>query len=144
MTCRKQNLPGKLKYWYIQLAKAILVAVLVLGFTNCATTFGGRHNTLVFKTDNAEKAKVYLDGEYIGEAPGKILLKRTTIQHGSILEIKAEGYETQKYLILRKPHVIYTLADVFTGGVWLGVDYATGNIYRPSPRMFSYTLDNIQ
>ena len=144
MTTGKLKLKGKLKYWCIQLAKIFFVAVLALGFTNCATTFGGRHNTLVFKTDNTVEAKIYLDGNYIGDAPGKILLKRTTIQHGSSLEIKAEGYETQKYLILRKPHVIYTLADVFAGGVWLGVDYATGNIYRPSPRMFSYTLNKVQ
>jgi len=144
MTFRELIFPGKLKHCCIQLAKVFVITILLLGFTNCATTFGGRHNTLVFKTDNAIKAKVYLDGKYIGDAPGKILLKRTTIQHGSTLEIKAEGYATQKYLILRKPHVIYTLADVFTGGVWLGVDYATGNIYRPSPRMFSYTLNNIQ
>lgn len=131
MTFRKRIFPGKLKLCYIQLARAFIITILVLGFTNCATTFGGRHNTLVFKTDNAVKAEIYLDGNYIGEAPGKILLKRTTIQHGSTLEIKAEGYKTQKYLILRKPHVIYTLADALTGGVWLGVDYATGNIYRP-------------
>ena len=144
MTYRKRELQGKLQPWCIQLAKIFFVTVLVLGFTNCASTFGGRHNTLVFKTDNTVKAKVYLDGNYIGEAPGKILLKRTTIQHGSTLEIKAEGYETQAYLILRKPHVIYTVADVLTGGVWLGIDYATGNIYRPSPRMFSYTLNNIR
>ena len=144
MTTGKQKFQGKLINWYIQLAKIFLVTALVLGFSNCATTFGGRHNTLVFKTNNIVKAKIYLDGNYIGDAPGKILLKRTTIQHGSTLEIKAEGYETQKYLILRKPHVIYTLADVFTGGVWLGVDYATGNIYRPSPRMFSYNLNELQ
>lgn len=144
MTSRKRRFRAKLRLFYIQLSKIFFVIVLVPGFTNCATTFGGRHNTLVFKTDNTVKAKVYLDGNYIGEAPGKILLKRTTIQHGSTLEIKSEGYETQKYLILRKPHVIYTVADALTGGVWLGVDYATGNIYRPSPRMFSYTLNEVQ
>ena len=144
MISRKLRIPGGFKTRDFQLAKIFIVTVLVLGFTNCATTFGGRHNTLVFKTDNTVKAKIYLDGNYIGEAPGKILLKRTTIQHGSTLEIKAEGYETQKYLILRKPHVIYTVADVITGGVWLGVDYATGNIYRPSPRMFSYSLNEVQ
>jgi len=144
MISRKLKIPGGLKTWYFQVAKIFFVIVLILGFTNCATTFGGRHNTLVFKTDNTVKAKIYLDGNYIGEAPGKILLKRATIQHGSTLEIKAEGYETQKYMILRKPHVIYTVADVITGGIWLGVDYATGNIYRPSPRMFSYSLNEVQ
>ena len=144
MSYRKRGFQTKLKLCCIQLTKIFLVTVLVLGFTNCATTFGGRHNTLVFKTENTVKAKIYLDGNYIGEAPGKILLKRTTIQHGSVLEIKADGFETQKYLILRKLHAIYILADVFTGGVWLGVDYATGNIYRPSPRMFSYTLNEVQ
>lgn len=72
MTYRKQRFRTKLKLCYIQLARAFIITILVLGFTNCATTFGGRHNTLVFKTDNAVKAKIYLDGNYIGEAPGKI------------------------------------------------------------------------
>lgn len=118
-----------------------LVAVVLFGLQSCATVFGGRNNTLVFKEDSSASAKVYLDGEYIGDAPGKIKLKRTKIQHGSTLEIKAEGHEPLKYLILRKQNTVYTILDVVTGGVWLGIDYSTGNIYRPNPRVFNYKLN---
>ncbi len=119
----------------------ILVIVMAIGLQSCATVFGGRTNTLVFKADSLQKARVYLDDEYIGDAPGKIKLKRTKIQHGSTLEIKAEGQEPMKYLILRKQNAIYTILDVVSGGVWLGIDYSTGNIYRPVPRVFNYDFD---
>ncbi len=127
----------KIKTFYA--AFFVLFTLIVLH--GCATVFGGRQNTLVFKADSLHKAQVYLDGEYIGSAPGKIKLRKTKIQHGSTLEIKAEGHETKEYLILRKQSPVYTILDVFTGGVWLGIDYSTGNIYRPSPRVFSYDLN---
>ena len=117
------------------------VLASIIGLQSCATVFGGRQNTLVFKADSLHKAQVYIDDEYIGDAPGKIKLKKTKIQHGSTLEIKSEGYETKKYLILRRQSKIYTILDVLTGGVWLGIDYSTGNIYRPSPRVFNYDLN---
>ncbi len=116
----------------------ILFTLIILH--GCATVFGGRQNTLVFKADSLSLAQVFLDGEYIGDAPGKIKLKKTKIQHGSTLEIKSTGYETKEFLILRKQSRVYTILDVFTGGIWLGIDYSTGNIYRPSPRVFSYDL----
>ena len=122
-------------------ASAILLLFIlfaVLG-QSCATVLGGRSNTLVFKSEDAVSAKVYLDGGYIGDAPGKIKLEKKKIQHGSMLEIQPEGKPSTNYLILRKQSILYTLLDTFSGGVWLGIDVATGNIYRPSPRIFDYT-----
>lgn len=110
-------------------------------FQNCATIFGGRHNTLKFSEESSPVARVYIDGNYVGDAPGKIKVKKSQIQHGSKLEIRAEGYETQSFRILRKQHAIYTIADILTVGVGLAVDYATGNIYRPVPRSFLYELE---
>jgi len=109
-------------------------------FQSCATVFGGRHNTLSFSEESTPIARVYIDGNYVGDAPGKIKLKKSQIQHGSKLEIKAEGFETQSYRILRKQNAIYTVADILTAGVGLAIDYATGNIYRPVPRTFLYEL----
>ncbi len=86
-------------------------------------------------------AKVYIDGELIGEAPGRIKIKKGKIQHGSILEVKADGYKSKEYMILRKQDAAYTVVDLLTGGVALIVDYSTGNIYRPRPRRFEYNLE---
>jgi len=101
---------------------------------------GRWNNTLVFENEAGQTAEIYLDGEHIGDAPGKIKLDSKRIQHGSNLEIKAEGHETQEYMILRKPHPLYVAADAVTGGIWLGIDFTTGQVYRPYPRKFDYVL----
>ena len=118
----------------------ILLLARVL-FQNCATILGGKKNTLVFSEESLPAAKVYIDGELIGDAPGKIVLPKGKIQHGSILEIKADGYEDKEFMILRKQSAPYTVADLLLGGIPLLVDYSTGNVYRPTPRKFEYKLE---
>ena len=122
--------------------KVWLILILTTGILlqSCATIFGGRHNSLVFSENSKPNAKVYIDGNYVGDAPGKIKLKKEIIQHGSKLVIMAEGYEPLEYRILRKQHAVYTIVDILTAGTGLAIDYATGNIYRPVPRSFSYNL----
>lgn len=115
------------------------LALLAFAFQNCATVFGGRSNTLVFKGDSLTTAQVYIDGELVGEAPGKIKLTKDKIQHGSIMEVKANGQDTQEYTLIRKVHPWCTIADFFTFGIGLAIDYGTGNIYRPIPRKFVIT-----
>ena len=121
----------------------LVMSGLFIMFQGCATIIGGRTNTLVFKKESLPQAKIYIDGEYVGEAPGKIRLSKEKIQHGSMLEIKAEGYENETYLILRKQHALYSFVDIVIGALPLGVDYLTGNIYRPDPRSFVYKLEKV-
>ena len=118
---------------------SIILFVTMLLFQGCATIFGGRTNTLVFSEKSLPKAKVYIDGNLVGEAPGKIKLPKEKIQHGSKLVIKADGYKDQEYLLLRKQNAAYTVVDLLMGA-GLAVDYGTGNIYRPKPRSFEYEL----
>ncbi len=120
-------------------AGLVALAILAFAFQNCATVFGGRTNTLVFKGDSLSTALVYIDGELVGEAPGKIKLTKDKIQHGSKLEVKADGQDTQEYTLIRKIHPWYTVADFFTFGIGLAIDYGTGNLYRPIPRSFTIT-----
>lgn len=119
----------------------MLLVFFVFLSQSCATIFGSKANTLVFKADTTQTAQVYIDGELVGEAPGKIKLPKAKIQHGSKMEIKAEGYEVQEYTLIRKVHPWYTVADFLVGGIWLAIDYGTGNILRPIPRSFTYTLE---
>lgn len=102
----------------------------------CATIFGGRTNTMVFTGPADIQSEVFIDDTLVGQAPGKIVVPKQTIQHGSKLEIRADGYETQAYLILRKPHAGLVIADFVVGAVPLIFDTANGNILRPSPRKF--------
>lgn len=119
---------------------SLLIIGSLLLFQSCATILGGRSNTLVFSEESLPSAQVFIDGELIGDAPGKIKVSKAKIQHGSILVIKAEGYSEKEYLLLRKQNAIYSVVDLILGGIPLAVDYTTGNIYRPMPRTFDYEL----
>lgn len=127
----------KIKNSFQRLLLFTLTAILL---SSCATILGGKSNTLVFSEESLPKAEIFIDGELIGEAPGKIKVPKAKIQHGSKLVIKAEGYEEQEYLLIRKPQAAYTVVDFIIGAIPLAVDYATGNIYRPVPRTFDYDL----
>ena len=97
--------------------------------------------TVLDEGSDDARIKVYIDGELIGDAPGKIILPKSKIQHGSILELKADGYENKEYMIFRKQNAAYTVVDLLMGGIPLIVDYSTGNVYRPNPRKFEYKLE---
>ena len=123
---------------YLKILLILVTAGLI--FQSCATILGGKKNTLIFTGENATKAEVYIDDELVGEAPGKIKIAKEKIQHGSILVIKADGFEEKEYTLLRKQNAAYTVVDLILGGIPLVVDYTTGNIYRPNPRKFEYEL----
>ncbi len=120
---------------YYPLLLTLLISLLVLS-QGCATILGGRTNSMVFTGQPDIQSEVFIDDTLVGQAPGKIVLPKQTIQHGSVLEIRTEGYETQEYLILRKPNPGLVLADFALGAVPLIFDVATGNILRPVPRKF--------
>ena len=75
------------------LIKIFLWVIAGIFFSSCATILGGKSNTLVFSEESLPKAEVFIDGEKIGEAPGKIKVPKEKIQHGSILVLKADGFE---------------------------------------------------
>jgi len=120
---------------HYQLLLTLLIPLLVLS-QGCATILGGRTNSMVFTGQPDIQSEVFIDDTLVGHAPGKIVLPKQTIQHGSVLEIRTEGYETQEYLILRKPNAGLVLADFALGAVPLIFDVANGNILRPVPRKF--------
>ena len=120
----------------------IAFSAAIFLFQSCATIFGGRTNSLVFYGEGAPEAQVFVDDELVGQAPGKIVLPREVIQHGSVLEIRKEGSETQEYVLLRKPHTGYMIADFAVGGIPLIFDSALGNLYRPYPRKFDMNSGN--
>jgi len=120
---------------YYPLLLILLIPLLILSH-GCATILGGRTNSMVFSGQPDIQSEVFIDDTLVGQAPGKIVIPKQSIQHGSVLEIRTEGYETQEYLILRKPNAGFMLADFALGAVPLIFDVATGNILRPVPRKF--------
>jgi hypothetical protein len=119
----------------------ILNLTIVFLFTGCATILGGKKNKLMVEDGAPPSAEVWLDGQKLGTTPIDLKLDKHLIQDGSILEIKMDGYETHKDTIIRKVHPWYTLADILTGGVWFGIDLASGNLYRPHNNKLKYKLE---
>ncbi len=117
--------------------------VMAASLSSCATVFAGRKNTVHIKSGSPGGAQVYLDGEYLGDAPFKIRISKYKLQQGSILEIRKEGFETVQYEVRRSPHIGYVLADILSGFIPLVIDVADGNIYRPNTRNVHYTLSPI-
>ncbi|NPD44791.1 MULTISPECIES: hypothetical protein [unclassified Lentimicrobium] len=127
------------KYIY-KLMALLLVIGMVTTMSSCATILGGRKNTIKVNAGSPLAAKVYLDGDCIGETPFKTRIEKRKIQEGSLIEIKKDGYETLRYEVIRFPHVGYVMLDIVTGVIPLIVDVLDGNIYRPNTRNIEYEL----
>lgn len=125
----------------IQKIKYILVfVVFVVLNSSCATIFGGKNNILIVEQGVPANVDVYLDNQKIGTAPFKLKINKYMVQHGSKLEFRKEGYQTDTVTILRKVHPWYAIADLLTAGVGFAVDAANGAIFRPRPNKFEYSL----
>ena len=128
------------KNYFLNIKSVFMALGFVFLLSSCATILDGRKNTIKVKAGSPIAAKVYLDGELIGETPFKIRIEKRKIQEGSLIEIKKEGYETMEYEVIRFPHVGYVALDIVTGVIPLIVDIADGNIYRPNTRNIEYQL----
>lgn len=118
---------------------ATVVAVGII-FQSCATILGGSKDGSRVHNGTPPNAKVYYNGSYVGEAPTNVKVSKNAKQGNSKIEIKAEGFETSTVNMTRKVSVGYTILDICTGVIWLGIDFATGNIYKPRPNKIIYNL----
>jgi len=132
-----------MKKFYLYSISLIALVALIF-FTGCATVLGGKKNQLVVNEGKPPAAEVYLDGQKIGETPINTKLNKYLLQEGSKIEISKAGYQTETIILERKINPWYTIADMLTGGIWLGVDLGTGNIYRPVNNKISYNLEKAE
>lgn len=121
----------------------VTVVAVSLLLPSCATILGGSRDTSRVHNGTPPNAKVYYNGNYVGEAPINVKIPKSAKQGNSKIEIKADGYETSTINMTRKVSVGYTILDIFTGVIWLGIDFATGNIYKPRPNKIIYNLTPI-
>ena len=112
----------------------------IIFLSGCATILGGSRHKIHVKQGNPPDARVYLNGEFFGEAPENVKVQKNARQGNSYLEIKADGYETAKISLTRKVSVLFTLLDIPLI-IPLVIDYATGNIYKPRPNRVDYYLE---
>ena len=120
--------------------KFLGLILIVASLSSCATILGGAKKG-VKVTGEPPNAKVYYNGNYVGEAPVTVKVPRSSKQGNSKVTIKADNYKSQDINLYRKWSIGYTVLDVFTGLVPLAVDIATGNIYQPKPSKIEYMLE---
>ena len=122
--------------------KTIILLVFAIVLQSCATILGGVKDTTRVTQGTPEGAKVYLNGNYISDAPCNVRVNKNVKSGINKIEIKAEGYETQTINMTRKVSIGYVVADaVCTGWIGLIVDFATGCIYKPRPNRIKYSLN---
>ena len=109
-------------------------------FSSCATILSGGKTKIRVCDGMPPNAQVYVDGNYIGTAPCKLKIYKTMKNAQHKIDIKATGYETQTVTTNRKFSAGFFILDIFTGVIWLVVDFATGNLYKQKPKKIHYNL----
>jgi hypothetical protein len=102
---------------------SLVCLILLISVSGCGTLFSGT-SELVTITSLPEKAKVYVNGLYIGVTPVPTSLKRD--QDHSVI-VKKDGYEDASAVLTRKFNAVSILntisilcwiVDAVTGGMW--------------------------
>jgi transcription antitermination factor NusG len=112
---------------------------LSLIFQSCATILSGTKSPVKVKGTPAA-AKVYMNGVYVGQAPVRIKVPRK--KHPNVkIEVKAENYKPVELSLESRLSIGYLGLDILTGLFPLIVDFATGSIYAPYPKVLTYNLE---
>ncbi len=114
-----------------------LVSVVLL--QSCALVLSGRKDKVKVAAGNPNNAKVYYNGEQVGTGSCTVKVNKKSIDN-AVIEVKADGYDTQTFRFSRKLKVGAVVLDCLTGFIWLIPDFATGAIYKAKPQKVSYDL----
>jgi hypothetical protein len=114
---------------------------VIIILPSCATILGGSKSNSHVNQGTPPNARVFYNGEFIGEAPTNIKIPKSAKQGNSYIEVKADGYETSKISMTRKASVGFIILDICFGILPLGIDLITGNIYKPHPNKIDYHLE---
>lgn len=114
-----------------------LIAAMML--QSCALIFSGRRDKIKVKGEIPSTAKVYYNGELAGTGNCTIKVQKKSIDN-ALIEVKADGYETQAFRFSRKIKLLALIGDCMGGFVGLIFDFGSGAIYKASPQKIHYNL----
>jgi len=107
----------------------ILLALLALSFSGCATIIHGKYQDVRISS-NPVDARVQVDGHYLGQTPLMVSLRRKD-NHNVLITL--DGYQPYNMTINRKLSG-WIVGNVIYGGVLgIAVDAITGSMYILSP-----------
>ncbi|MBN9293282.1 MAG: hypothetical protein J0G96_04810 [Flavobacteriia bacterium] len=118
-----------------------LILIFTLFLQSCALIFTGVKDKVTIKSGYPANAKVYYNGSFMGNAPTSIKVPKKALKEGlSTIKIGADGYLEQEVPLARKVRAGAFILDCLFGFIWLIPDYATGAIYKASPKKIKYDL----
>ncbi len=120
-------------------SQAIILCILCMFLSGCATLFAPNSDKVTIKTDPAG-ADVYEGANFLGKTPLTYSFKREVFDR-KVLVIKKEGYATQELLLNKtlEKTAIWNFAFLCTGPTSWGIDALSGNMTKYSPD--SYFID---
>lgn len=103
--------------------KFFVVGVLMaFSFSSCALMFNGTTKSISVKSQTPD-AKIYIDGEYVGQENVQQSLSRKT---GHTIMVKKEGCKTQTLNVISKVQVGWIAFDAFVNWFAFLTDAPTG------------------
>lgn len=127
----------------VSLIQFILIALILFFCCSCATICSGVKCKVKIRSGDPAAAKVLVNGNYSGTTPITIKVSKNGLKNGqTVVTIQADGYLPQEIILTRKIKIAALVGDIiFTGGIGLIVDFATGAIYKSYPGEINYKLE---
>jgi hypothetical protein len=121
--------------------KIIVSASLIIAIMlqSCALVFSGRKDKIKVKGEMPTTASVYYNGKLAGTGNCTVKVHKKSIDN-AIIEVKADGYETQEFRFSRKIKLLALIGDCMGGFVGLLFDFGSGAIYKAYPQKIHYNL----
>jgi hypothetical protein len=110
---------------------------MILSLNGCGSLFTGT-SAMFTITSEPEKAKVYVNGLYIGTTPASTSLKKDKDYN---IVVKKEGYEDASAIITRSFNAVAIL-NLLSPICWI-VDIVTGGMWKFDREGVTVTLDPI-
>lgn len=104
------------------------VIIVVLNLFGCATIWHNPNHEINFTSD-PDSAKVYIDGQYVGEAP---VVYKVDARKTHDIEFKKEGYKNRTYQLEKSVGAGWVVLDIIFGLIPVIIDAATGQWFNPS------------
>ena len=118
----------------------ILIFVLIVSISSCATIFKGTTEEVNFNSD-PQRAYVYINGQMIGQTPVAIKLESKKTY---IIEFRAPGYLPKSYNISNHVGAAWVILDFLGALIPVIIDAATGAWYHLDQKNVNAILERQQ
>src|SRR5688500_18646358 len=117
----------------------VIAIISMISFTNCASIIHGPTQSVDI-TSQPTGAKISINGQYLGETPKTLLLRRKGFNKGEpkgnreyVTKIELEGYYPYELKIKRQMDGWFLGNLIFGGLIGIAIDAGNGSMYKLTP-----------